>query len=109
MVNRNWGNWGNWGNWDNRDNHMMNVEYLPDQVSNTRFSEPRVSPTQQYVQRNISNHIVPHVHPSHLTTIHRQNIHHQHHFPHTHNVKHECCETHTMCEQPFNPWHRNCR
>ena len=83
----------------------MNVEFLPDQVAPTQYSQPRVSPTQQYVQRNISNNIVPHVHPSHLTTINRQNIHHQHHFPHTHNVRHECCETHTMCEQPFNPWH----
>ena len=100
MNNRGWGNFHN--------DHMMNPEYLPDRVSPAQFSGPRVSPTQHYVQRNISNQIVPHVHPSHLTTINSHNIHHQHHFPHTQNVKNECRETHTMCGQPFNPWRGNC-
>ena len=100
MVNRNWGNF-----FGNQNNQMMNVQQLPDQFSQTQYSEPRVSPTQQYVQRNISNTIVPHVQPSHLTTINRQNIHHQYHFPHTQSVRNECCETHTMCGHPFNPWH----
>ena len=104
MNNQGWGN-----SWNNQWNdQMMNPEYLPDRVSQAQFSEPNVSPTQHYVQRNISHQIVPHVHPSHLTTINRQNIHHQHHFPHTQSVKNECRETHTMCGHPFKPHHGRC-
>ena len=69
----------------------------------TQFEQPRVSPTQEYVQTNRMNTVVPHVHPSHLTTINHHHIEHQHHFPHTQSMMHHCTEQHTMCGQPFQP------
>ncbi len=100
MVNRSWGNF-----WGNQNQSMANAQFLPDQVAPTQYASPRVMPTEQYVQRNITNQVVPHVHPTHLTTIHQQNVHHQHHFPHTCSHVHECHETHTMCGERWNPWH----
>ena len=109
---RNWGNpFGNSNtpntNAMNNMNNMnaMNAQAMPGQNFPTQYSQPQVSPTQQYVQTNVSNNVVPHYHPSHLTTINRQNINHQHHFPHTQSCINECCETHTMCGTPFNHTH----
>ena len=124
MVNRGWGNlfgnqnsqmtnWGNTGYMSpNRNNFFNNqtgnVQNLPTQVSPTQYSSPRVSPTQQYVQRNITNNVVPHVHPSHLTTINQENVINQHYFPHTNSVENVRCEKDVMCGHPFNPWQGQC-
>lgn len=105
MVNRNWlnsfeGNTGqNFGNFG---------QELPTQTAPTQFGQQRVSPTQQYVQRNMTNTVVPHFHPSHLTTINQHTINNQHHFPHTQSVVNECYETNTMCGTPFRPHHHGC-
>ena len=108
MNNFGWGNYGDSSNYQ-MGNQMRNRQYLPDRVSPTQFNSPRVMPTEHYVQRNIINHVVPHVHPTHLTTINSHRIHHQHHFPHTESMVNECNETHTMCGERWNPWHgRNC-
>lgn len=100
MVNRNWFNSfeGNQG-----QNPMNFAQELPMQTAPTQFGQPRVSPTQQYVQRNVTNTVVPHYHPSHLTTVNQQHINNQHYFPHTQSVVNECYETNTMCETPFRP------
>lgn len=79
---------------------------LPAQTAATQFEEPRMSPQQQYMQRNVTNTVVPHVHPSHLMTVNQHFIHNQHHFPHTQSVMNECYETHRMCGTPFMPMHR---
>ncbi|WP_238600625.1 CotD family spore coat protein [Metasolibacillus meyeri] len=80
-----------------------NPQFLPTQVGPTQFNPPIVSPTRQYVQTNVTNTVVPHVHPSHLTVVNRQLVNNQHHFPHTQSVMNECFETTTMCGKPFNP------
>ncbi|WP_342472247.1 CotD family spore coat protein [Metasolibacillus sp. FSL H7-0170] len=112
MVNRFGGNPPNRGGyWDNMvggafgGNQMAgrDAQFLPTQVGPTQFSQPIVSPTRQFVQTNVTNTVVPHVHPSHLTVVNRQMINNQHYFPHTQSVMNECFETTTMCGQPFNP------
>lgn len=95
MVNRYWG----FGEAD----FQFGMTQLPDQVSPTQYEQARVSPTRHYVQTNYANTVVPHVHPSHLTTVNRSCIHHQHHFPHTESVRNDCQENHTMCGTPFQP------
>ncbi|MEO4052085.1 CotD family spore coat protein [Solibacillus sp. CAU 1738] len=62
-----------------------------------------VSPTRQFVQTNVSNTVVPHIHPSHTTIVNRHNINNQHFFPHTQSVVNECHVTNTKCGMPYNP------
>lgn len=106
MVNRNWLDFFGW------EQGMENVTELPPQTAATQFEQPRISPQQQYVQRQVSNTVIPHVHPSHMTRVNQHFIHHQHHFPHTESAVNECYETHMLCGTPFMPQygqhHRGC-
>ncbi|MEK4228857.1 CotD family spore coat protein [Solibacillus sp. FSL H8-0538] len=72
----------------------------------SQVSPTQVSPTQQFVQTNVTNTVVPHVHPSHTTTVNRHMINHEHYFPHTQSVVNQCCERHIMCNMPHHP---NCK
>ena len=111
MNNNNWldsfgvGSGGNSGQnaWNFGQNAWNNAQELPTRTSPTQYGQPQVSPTQQFVQRNVSNTVVPHYHPSHLTTINQHMINNQHYFPHTESVVNECYETNTMCGKPFHP------
>lgn len=58
---------------------------------------PVVYPTQQFVNTNQFTHIVPHVHPSHTTTVNQHMFQHQHYCPHTHSVVNEVCHQHLNC------------
>jgi len=78
-------------------------QYCPPHVFPAQYDPPLVSPAQQYVKTNIFNKVVPHVHPSHTTTVNKLMVNHQHYFPHTESCVNECCETHTMCGMPHNP------
>ena len=100
MVNRNW-----FESFEEERGQMFQNygQELPVQTAPTQFASPQMSPTRQYVQRNVTNMVVPHMHPSHLTTVNQQHINNQHYFPHTESVRHECYETHTMCGTPFRP------
>lgn len=100
MVNRNW--FDSFGG--NRGQNSPDfTQELQMQTAPTQFGQPQVSPTQQYIQRNMTNMVVPHYHPSHLTTVNQHMINNQHYFPHTESVVNECYETNTMCETPFRP------
>ena len=111
MANRNWfdgfdanqgqGQWQD--QWQGQWQYPSNVQQLPTQTAPTQFGQPQVSPTQEYVQKNVSNTVVPHYHPSHLTTVNQHYINNQHYFPHTESVVNECFETNTMCGTPFRP------
>lgn len=81
---------------------------LPIQSGPTQFGDQRISPTRQYEQTIVTNEVIPHIFPSHLTTVNRHMIDHQYHFPHTESCVNECCETHTMCGTPFRPHMCNC-
>ncbi|MEH7125249.1 spore coat protein [Bacillus sp. JJ1532] len=48
-----------------------------------------VSPTKCCVNHNFQNTIVPHIHPSHTTTVNHHNFQHVHSFPHTQSVVNE--------------------
>ncbi len=46
-----------------------------------------VHPTKCCVNHTFQNNIVPHIHPSHTTTVNHVNYEHQHYFPHTQSVQ----------------------
>ncbi|WP_431029128.1 CotD family spore coat protein [Lysinibacillus sp. LZ02] len=79
---------------------------FPPQTFPTQYEQPVVSPTQEFIRTNIFNTVVPHVHPSHTTTVNRHMVNNQHFFPHTESVVHECFETNTMCGMPPNHCHK---
>lgn len=109
MVNRNWLEMFDGGMNQMNQGMLNNAQQLPTQTAPNQYASPQVSPTRQYVQRNVTNSVVPHVHPSHLTTVNQQYIHNQHHFPHTQSVVNECYETNTMCGTPFRPGGCGCQ
>ncbi len=110
MSNQSWG--GGMGNQSWSGGNYNQAQNLPTRNCPTQYAQPIVSPTRQYVQTNVSNTVVPHIHPSHTTIVNRHNINNQHYFPHTQSVVNEKCVTNTMCGQPYNPCkqsrHRRC-
>lgn len=48
-----------------------------------------VSPTKCCVNHTFQNNVVPHIHPSHTTTVNHINYQHVHSFPHTQSVVNE--------------------
>ncbi|MGP7816020.1 CotD family spore coat protein [Niallia sp. 01092] len=46
-----------------------------------------VHPTKCCVNHTFSNNIVPHIHPTHTTTVNHVNYEHQHYFPQTQSVE----------------------
>lgn len=100
MVNHNW--FDSFGR--NRGQGVPNnAQQLPTQTAPTQYGAAQFSPTQHFVQRHVSNTVVPHYHPSHLTNVNQHYIHNQHYFPHTQSTVNECYETNTMCGTPFRP------
>lgn len=78
-------------------------QFCPPQLFPTHYDPPLVSPTKQYVKTNVANTVVPHIHPSHTTTVNKHVFHHEHYFPHTESVVNECYEQHVLCGLPHNP------
>ncbi len=72
----------------------------PSQVAPTQVAPAQVSPTQHQVNTNVFNTVVPHVHPSHTTTVNKQIFTHKHFFPHTQSVVNECYNQHMICKMP---------
>jgi spore coat protein D len=109
MMNRNWFDSFNEPvamNW--MQNNTGATQELPTETMPTQVAPAQISPTQQYVQRVVTNTVVPHYHPSHLTTINQHFINNEHYFPHTESTKNECFETNTMCGTPFTPHRCQC-
>ncbi len=94
---------GNWFNQGRRGFGRAPYNFPPQNFPAT-YDPPIVSPTQEFVRTNIFNTYVPHIHPSHTTTVNRHMIHNQHYFPHTESVVNECCETNTICGTPYPGW-----
>lgn len=69
----------------------------PTYVAPTQTLPAQVSPTQNVVQKNIMKHIVPHIHPTHTTTVNDHVFQHQHYFPQTCSVVNQCCNQHVIC------------
>ena len=102
MHGRNWSNWSNqYGNeYGNQYGYNAQQQSCPRQMMPDMQEPARVSPTREYVRTNIFNTYVPHIHPSHTTTVNKRYTHHQHYFPHTESTVEECYETNTMCGMP---------
>lgn len=60
-------------------------------------------PTQQYVQTNVTNTIIPVIHPSHTTIVNKHCNTYKHYFPHTQSVVNECYSQQLICGAPVNP------
>ncbi|MCM3317015.1 spore coat protein [Rummeliibacillus stabekisii] len=76
-------------------------EFCPPHMLPAQYDPPRVSPTRQVVRTNIIPTVVPHIHPTHVTTVNRHVINNQHYFPQTHSVVEECVENNTVCPMPM--------
>lgn len=73
---------------------------MPVNQAPANVTAPIVSPTQQTVNTNVIKTIVPHVHPSHNTTVNKFVYQHQHYFPHSESVVNECYNQQLICTGP---------
>ncbi len=69
-------------------------------VMPTNVAPAQVSPTTNTVNTNVMKTIVPHIHPSHNTTVNKHVFQHQHYFPHTNSVVNECYNQQSICSGP---------
>lgn len=76
------------------------AQYGPTQTSPSQVAPAQVSPTQQYVNTNVSNTVIPVVHPSHTTNVNKHVNTFKHYFPHTQSVVNECYNQHLICGRP---------
>lgn len=76
------------------------AQYGPTQTSPSQVAPAQVSPTQQYVNTNVSNTVIPVVHPSHTTNVNKHVNTYKHYFPHTQSVVNECYNQHLICGRP---------
>lgn len=76
------------------------VPVSPTNVLPSTLAPTQVSPTQELVNTNVMNTVVPHVHPSHTTTVNQHVFTHKHYFPHTQSVVNQCCSQHVVCPGP---------
>ncbi|MFJ5623878.1 CotD family spore coat protein [Peribacillus loiseleuriae] len=77
-------------------------------VMPTDIAPAQLSPTTNTVNTNVIKTIVPHIHPSHNTTVNKHVFQHQHYFPHSNSVVNECYNQQLICcgpppMPPFNP------
>ncbi|MDM5359453.1 CotD family spore coat protein [Peribacillus sp. RS7] len=75
-------------------------QFGPAQTSPSQVAPAQVSPTQQHVNTNVSNTVIPVVHPSHTTTVNKHVNTFKHYFPHTQSVVNECYNQHLICGRP---------
>ncbi|WP_435799446.1 CotD family spore coat protein [Peribacillus asahii] len=78
----------------------MPPQTFPTQVAPTQVAPAQVSPTQQIVKTNVMNTVVPHVHPTHTTTVNKHVFTHQHYFPQTQSVVNQCFNQQMVCCPP---------
>ena len=85
--------------------NVMGAQQGPSQAYPTQTAPAQVSPTQQYVNTNVSNTVIPVIHPSHTTTVNKHCNTFKHYFPHTQSVVNECYTQNLICTgmPPVNP------
>ncbi|WP_303046823.1 CotD family spore coat protein [Bacillus sp. MRMR6] len=69
----------------------------------TNFAPPVIHPTKHLVNHTFSSTVVPHIHPTHTTTINHHTFQHKHYCPHSASTAQECCEQHIDCCCPGGP------
>ena len=77
-----------------------NMGSYPTNVAPTSVLPASVSPTKNIVDSNVFKTIMPHVHPTHKTTVNQHVFQHQHYFPHTQSVVNTCCNQQMICCGP---------
>ncbi|MGE7764798.1 CotD family spore coat protein [Peribacillus sp. NPDC096540] len=77
------------------------AQYGPTSALPTQVAPAQVSPTQQFVNTNVSNTVIPVVHPSHTTTVNKHCNTYKHYFPHTQSVVNECYTQNLICRTPM--------
>ena len=78
-----------------------NMHCCPPHMMPTQYCPPQFSPTEQVVKTNIMHTVVPHVHPTHVTTVNKHIIDNEHYFPVTQSVVNERYENTRMCGSPY--------
>jgi spore coat protein D len=63
-----------------------------------------VHPTKCCVNHNCCNYVVPHIHPTHTTTVNHHMYQHQHYFPQTQSVVNEASHQHFNCGPQWPPF-----
>jgi spore coat protein D len=63
----------------------------------TNFAPPVIHPTKQVVNHTFSTTVVPHIHPTHTTTINHHMFQHKHYCPQTASCAQDCCHQHINC------------
>jgi spore coat protein D len=63
----------------------------------TNFAPPVIHPTKQIVNHTFSTTVVPHIHPTHTTTINHHMFQHKHYCPQTVSAAQDCCHQHINC------------
>lgn len=79
---------------------VMPGQTMPNQMMPTQTMPAQVSPTKNIVNKNVIKTIVPHVHPTHTTTVNEHIYQHQHYFPQTQSVVDTCYNENVICGQP---------
>lgn len=66
------------------------------------FLPPVIHPTSYNVNHTFSTTVVPHIHPTHTTTINHHMYQHKHYCPHTSSCENEVCNQQFNCcgQQP---------
>jgi len=72
----------------------------PVNIAPANVTPPIVSPTQHFVNTNQFTTIVPHIHPSHTTTVNKHKFIHEHYCPHTESCVNEVSHQHVNCGCP---------
>lgn len=76
------------------------VQQGPSQGYPTQTAPAQVSPTQQFVNTNVTNTVIPVIHPSHTTTVNKHCNTYKHYFPHTQSVVNQCYTQNLICGRP---------
>lgn len=66
----------------------------------TNYMPPVIHPTQQFVNHTFSTTVVPHIHPSHVTTVNHHMFQHKHYCTSSASCCNECCNQEFNCCNP---------
>ncbi|MDQ0197559.1 CotD family spore coat protein [Neobacillus ginsengisoli] len=69
----------------------------------TNFMPPVIHPTNQFVNHTFSTTVVPHIHPTHVTTINHHMFQHKHYCTETASCAEEVCNQQINCCPPPMP------
>ncbi|MFE4349841.1 CotD family spore coat protein [Peribacillus butanolivorans] len=90
--------------WANAHNGQCPPQYCPPQTFPIQHSPPQISPTKQFVKTNVTNTVIPVVHPTHTTIVNKHVKKYIHHSPNNVSVVNECYTQRFVCGVPQPPY-----